>query len=264
MGTTAVSAIFDPTRWREVEGFDFTDITYHRHIGPRPRVRRRRTAIVDLPTVRIAFDRPEVRNAFRPHTVDELYRALDHARMTGTSAASCSPATDPAPRDGGWAFCSGGDQRIRGRTGYQYAEGDTADTVDPAARRPAAHPRGAAADPVHAEDRHRGRPRLGGRRRALAARRLRPHPRQRASTPGSSRPTPTSDRSTPATARRTSPGWSGRSSPGRSSSSAANTPPSRCTRWARSTRWCRTPSWRPSRCNGPRRSTANRRRRSGC
>ncbi len=38
----------------------------------------------------------------------------------------------PSAKDGGWAFCSGGDQRIRGRSGYQYAEGETAETVDPA------------------------------------------------------------------------------------------------------------------------------------
>ena len=59
----------------------------------------------------------------------------------------------PSPKDGGWAFCSGGDQRIRGRSGYQYASGDTAETVDPARAGPAAHPRGATADPVHAEGR---------------------------------------------------------------------------------------------------------------
>ena len=41
----------------------------------------------------------------------------------------------PSPKDGGWAFCSGGDQRIRGRDGYQYASGETADTVDADARR---------------------------------------------------------------------------------------------------------------------------------
>ena len=62
MGTAAVSAIFDPTRWREVEGFDFTDITYHRHVGPRPGAPDGPDG--DLPTVRIAFHRPEVRNAF--------------------------------------------------------------------------------------------------------------------------------------------------------------------------------------------------------
>ena len=125
-----VSEIFDPTRWREVEGFDFTDITYHRHVGRRAAGGDDR--VVDLPTVRIAFDRPEVRNAFRPHTVDELYRALDHARMTSNVGCVLLTGNGPSPRDGGWAFCSGGDQRIRGRSGYQYASGDTAESVDPA------------------------------------------------------------------------------------------------------------------------------------
>ena len=71
--------------------------------------------------MRIAFDRPEVRNAFRPHTVDELYRALDHARMSPDVGVVLLTGNGPSPKDGGWAFCSGGDQRIRGRTGYQYA-----------------------------------------------------------------------------------------------------------------------------------------------
>jgi naphthoate synthase len=113
-----VSELFDPAAWRPVEGFEFTDITYHR--------------AVSQGTVRIAFDRPEVRNAFRPHTVDELYRALDHARMSSDVGCVLLTGNGPSPRDGGWAFCSGGDQRIRGRTGYQYASGDTSETVDPA------------------------------------------------------------------------------------------------------------------------------------
>jgi naphthoate synthase len=113
-----VSELFDPARWKRVEGFDFTDITYHR--------------AVDQGTVRIAFDRPEVRNAFRPHTVDELYRALDHARMSSDVGCVLLTGNGPSPRDGGWAFCSGGDQRIRGRSGYQYASGETAETIDPA------------------------------------------------------------------------------------------------------------------------------------
>ena len=131
MGTAAVSAIFDPSRWREVDGFGFTDITYHRHIGPQPGDVGNAEP-VERPTVRIAFNRPEVRNAFRPHTVDELYRALDHARMTSSVGCVLLTGNGPSQRDGGWAFCSGGDQRIRGRSGYQYAEGETADTVDPA------------------------------------------------------------------------------------------------------------------------------------
>ncbi|RKT57872.1 1,4-dihydroxy-2-naphthoyl-CoA synthase [Saccharothrix australiensis] len=118
MADHGVSELFDPTRWQPVEGFDFTDITYHR--------------AVDQGTVRIAFHRPEVRNAFRPHTVDELYRALDHARMSPDVGCVLLTGNGPSPRDGGWAFCSGGDQRIRGRSGYQYASGETAETVDPA------------------------------------------------------------------------------------------------------------------------------------
>src|SRR6201999_3447087 len=113
-----VSEIFDPEQWRPVEGFGFTDITYHRALGSG--------------TVRVAFNRPEVRNAFRPGTVDELYRALDHARMSSDVGCVLLTGNGPAPKDGVWAFCSGGDQRIRGRTGYQYASGETADTVDPA------------------------------------------------------------------------------------------------------------------------------------
>lgn len=118
MHDAEVSELFDAQRWRPVPGFEFTDITYHR--------------CVDSGTVRVAFDRPDVRNAFRPHTVDELYRALDHARMSSDVGCVLLTGNGPSPKDGGWAFCSGGDQRIRGRSGYQYASGETADTVDPA------------------------------------------------------------------------------------------------------------------------------------
>lgn len=111
------SPLFDADAWTSVEGFDFTDITYHRAKG--------------RGTVRIAFDRPEVRNAFRPHTVDELYRALDHARQSSDVGCVLLTGNGPSPKDGGWAFCSGGDQRIRGKDGYKY-EGDEAGKVDPA------------------------------------------------------------------------------------------------------------------------------------
>jgi naphthoate synthase len=113
-----VSELFDAKAWRPVSGYSFTDITYHRAL--------------DQGTVRVAFDRPEVRNAFRPHTVDELYQALDHARQSPDVGCVLLTGNGPSPRDGGWAFCSGGDQRIRGRHGYEYASGDGADTVDPA------------------------------------------------------------------------------------------------------------------------------------
>jgi naphthoate synthase len=112
-----VSEIFDPDAWDTVPGFEFEDITYHR--------------AKEQGTVRVAFNRPEVRNAFRPKTVDELYTALEHARQTTDVGCVLLTGNGPSPRDGGWAFCSGGDQRIRGKDGYKYAEGDTAETVDP-------------------------------------------------------------------------------------------------------------------------------------
>jgi len=112
-----VSEIFDPSAWTEVSGFDFSDITYHR--------------ANDHGTVRVAFDRPDVRNAFRPHTVDELYRALDHARMSTDVGCVLLTGNGPSGKDGGWAFCSGGDQRIRGTDGYKYADGDTTETINP-------------------------------------------------------------------------------------------------------------------------------------
>jgi len=116
-----VSETFDSAAWEPVDGFDLTDVTYHRT-----------AAGLGHGTVRVAFDRPEVRNAFRPHTVDELYRVLDHARRTPDVGCVLLTGNGPSAKDGGRAFCSGGDQRIRGRSGYQYAEGETADTVDAA------------------------------------------------------------------------------------------------------------------------------------
>ncbi len=109
-----VSEIFDPSAWDPVPGFDFTDITYHR--------------AGDIGAVRVAFNRPEVRNAFRPHTVDELYTALDHARQSPDVGCVLLTGNGPSPKDGGWAFCSGGDQRIRGKDGYKYADGQDADS----------------------------------------------------------------------------------------------------------------------------------------
>jgi len=114
-----ISETFDPEAWQPVPEFeDLQDITYHR--------------AVDVGCVRVAFDRPEVRNAFRPATVDELYRVLDHARQSSDVGCVLLTGNGPSPKDGGWAFCSGGDQRIRGRDGYRYAEGDTSATIDPA------------------------------------------------------------------------------------------------------------------------------------
>jgi naphthoate synthase len=111
-----VSAIFRAEKWKQVEGLAFEDITYHR--------------AVDQGTVRIAFNRPEVRNAFRPQTVDELFQALDHARRWSDVGCVLITGNGPSPKDGGWAFCSGGDQRIRGKDGYKYQ--DEGGALDPA------------------------------------------------------------------------------------------------------------------------------------
>ena len=79
-------------------------------------------------TVRIAFNRPEVRNAFRPRTVDELYQCLDHARMSNDVGCVIVTGNGPSPKDGKWAFCSGGDQRTRGSDGYKYSDSNHADS----------------------------------------------------------------------------------------------------------------------------------------
>ncbi|MFB3978955.1 1,4-dihydroxy-2-naphthoyl-CoA synthase [Microbacterium proteolyticum] len=109
----SVSDIFDPAEWTLAPGAEgYTDITAH--------------VTHDGRVARIAFDRPEVRNAFRPHTVDELYRALDIARQDHRIGVVLLTGNGPSPKDGGWAFCSGGDQRIRGRDGYKYSEDEAA------------------------------------------------------------------------------------------------------------------------------------------
>jgi naphthoate synthase len=117
--TAHVSELFDSGFWRDVPGFDhLSDVTYHLSADGR--------------TARVAFDRPEVRNAFRPHTVDELAHVFDHVRVNPAVGVVLLTGNGPSPKDGGWAFCSGGDQRVRGADGYKYADGDTRDTVDAA------------------------------------------------------------------------------------------------------------------------------------
>jgi naphthoate synthase len=104
-----VSELFDASIWSEVDGFsDLTDITYHKHVS--------------VGVVRIAFNRPEVRNAFRPQTVDELARALTHAQALTDVGVVLLTGNGPSPKDGGWAFSSGGDQKVRGRAGYEYGD----------------------------------------------------------------------------------------------------------------------------------------------
>jgi naphthoate synthase len=107
-----VSELFDPAIWQSVPGFEtLEDITYHRHKS--------------LGMVRVAFNRPEVRNAFRPQTVDELHQALEHARVDAKVGVVLLTGNGPSPKDGGWAFSSGGDQRVRGKDGYQYGDGQS-------------------------------------------------------------------------------------------------------------------------------------------
>ncbi|HLP22749.1 MAG TPA: 1,4-dihydroxy-2-naphthoyl-CoA synthase [Microbacteriaceae bacterium] len=114
-----VSDLFDAAEWTDVAvAREFTDVTYHLSIDGR--------------IARIAFNRPEVRNAFRPRTVDELATALEDARVNPRVGVVLLTGNGPSPKDGGWAFSSGGDQRIRGRDGYRYADGDAADSIDQA------------------------------------------------------------------------------------------------------------------------------------
>jgi naphthoate synthase len=122
-----VSEIFDRELWDDVPGFeDLTDLTYHRAKAHG--------------TVRVAFDRPDVLNAFRPHTVDELLRVLEHARTSSDVGCVLLTGNGPSDANGKWAFCTGGDQRIRGRAGYQYTRpedgsgraGETGESVDTA------------------------------------------------------------------------------------------------------------------------------------
>ena len=86
--TALVSELFDPAVWQAAPGFEgLEDITYHHDRSGR--------------IARIAFDRPEVRNAFRPRTVDELARALDDARMNPRIGVVLLTGNGPSPRDGG-------------------------------------------------------------------------------------------------------------------------------------------------------------------
>ena len=86
--------------WETVR--EFTDITYKKSGG----------------VARIAFNRPEVRNAFRPHTTSELYEAFYDAQEDSSIGVVLLSAEGPSPKDGVYSFCSGGDQRARGHQGY--------------------------------------------------------------------------------------------------------------------------------------------------
>lgn len=91
--------------WTTVK--EYEDITYKKSNG----------------VARIAFNRPEVRNAFRPKTVSELHEAFLDAREDTSIGVVLLSGEGPSPKDGGWAFCSGGDQRVRGHQGYVGDDG---------------------------------------------------------------------------------------------------------------------------------------------
>ena len=95
----------DNINWTTIKTFE--DITYKYCDG----------------VARIAFNRPEVRNAFRPKTVSELLEALIHAHESQEIGVVLISGEGPSPKDGGWAFCSGGDQRVRSTTGYKGEDG---------------------------------------------------------------------------------------------------------------------------------------------
>lgn len=103
-----ISPIFDPNEWDEVTDYKFEDITFHKakHTG----------------AVRIAFNRPEILNAFRPLTVDELLTALEWSHRQNDVGCILLTGNGPSSKHGYWAFSSGGDQAVRGKTGYDYKD----------------------------------------------------------------------------------------------------------------------------------------------
>lgn len=90
-----------------ITAHEYVDITYKKRNG----------------VARIAFNRPEVRNAFRPKTVFELYSALEDAREDPKIGVVLLSGEGPSPKDGIYSFCSGGDQRVRDKTGYKGDDG---------------------------------------------------------------------------------------------------------------------------------------------
>lgn len=103
-----ISPIFDPKEWNEVTDLKFEDITFHK--------------AKEVGAVRIAFNRPDLRNAFRPQTVDELLQALEWSHRQNDVGVILLTGNGPSSKDGGWAFCSGGDQNVRGKQGYEYKD----------------------------------------------------------------------------------------------------------------------------------------------
>ena len=91
--------------WTEVK--EYEDITFHIGGG----------------IARIAFNRPEIRNAFRPKTIDEMTEAVLSAWHNQEVGVVILTGNGPSPKDGKYAFCSGGDQTVRGQAGYVDDQG---------------------------------------------------------------------------------------------------------------------------------------------
>jgi naphthoate synthase len=92
-------------KWTEVKAYE--DITYHSGDG----------------IARIAFNRPEKRNAFTPQTIDDMTDAFLHAWNDEEVGVILLTGNGPSRKDGKWAFCSGGDQSVRGHAGYVGGDG---------------------------------------------------------------------------------------------------------------------------------------------
>lgn len=104
-----ISPIFNPNEWVEVKEFNFQDITLHRALN--------------TGAARIAFNRPDLRNAFRPLTVDELLQAFEWANEQNDIGCILLTGNGPSSKDGVFSFSAGGDQNVRGPTGYDYSVG---------------------------------------------------------------------------------------------------------------------------------------------
>jgi naphthoate synthase len=87
---------------------EFEDITYKKS---------------DDGVARIAFNRPDVRNAFRPKTTSELLIAFADAHEDTSIGVVLLSAEGPSSKDGVYSFCSGGDQKARGKEGYVGQDG---------------------------------------------------------------------------------------------------------------------------------------------
>lgn len=110
-GPKRTSATMDATLWSAAKAY--TDITYHKGVA----------GTKAAGVARIALDRPEVRNAFRPETTDQLIDACMDAWHDTSIGVILLTGNGPSPKDGKWAFCAGGDQRVRGKAGYVGGDG---------------------------------------------------------------------------------------------------------------------------------------------